>query len=104
MLSLLTDVFAYLPDNEQGKLFDDAEKWLKQRPDNASLLYTLGRMAATKQLWGKAQSYLEASLSQRKSIATHLALAKVFTDSGRLPEAEQQQQAALQLMSIADDE
>ncbi|MBR7059754.1 MAG: heme biosynthesis protein HemY [Neisseriaceae bacterium] len=104
LLSLLNDVFVYLPDNEQGKLFDDAEKWLKQRPDNASLLYTLGRMATTKQLWGKAQSYLEASLSQRKSIATHLALAKVFTDSGRLPEAEQQQQAALQLMSIAEVE
>ena len=40
-----------------------AESWLKQHPDDAALLLTLGRLCAQQELWGKAQSYLDASIA-----------------------------------------
>jgi len=39
-----------------------AEDLLKQHPKNAVLLLTLGRLAARNRLWGKARTYLEASV------------------------------------------
>ena len=52
-----------------------AEKWLLDHPDDAVLLLTLGRLCARQGLWGKAESYLEASLSVEQSYSAHLALA-----------------------------
>jgi HemY protein len=54
-----------------------AEAWLKQHPEDASLLLALGRLCLRAQLWGKAQSYFEASLSQQASRAAHLELARL---------------------------
>lgn len=54
-----------------GKDLDEqllqAEKWLKERPANPTLLLSLGRIAMRKQDWGKAQEYLQASLKQEAS-------------------------------------
>lgn len=55
-----------------------AEKWLNSHPRDASLLLTLGRLCRQKQLWGKAQSYLEASLAVEASPETHLELASLL--------------------------
>ncbi len=38
-----------------------AENWLKEKPNNAALLLTLGRLALRNELWGKAMEYFEAS-------------------------------------------
>ncbi len=38
-----------------------AEKWLKERPNSAGLMLTLGRLALRNELWGKALEYFEAS-------------------------------------------
>lgn len=54
-----------------------AERWLKDHPEDAGLLLTLGRLCMRAQLWGKAQSYFEASLSLSVSRATHLELARL---------------------------
>lgn len=55
-----------------------AEKWLHAHPRDASLLLTLGRLCRQKQLWGKAQSYLEASLAIESSAEAHLELASLL--------------------------
>ena len=55
-----------------------AEKWLRSRPRDRALLLTLGRMCLAQELWGKAQSYLEASLSEEPSRSAHIALARLF--------------------------
>jgi len=55
-----------------------AEKWLKARPRDRALLLTLGRLCLQQELWGKAKSYLEASLSEEASRGAHLALAQLF--------------------------
>ncbi|MED5529299.1 MAG: heme biosynthesis HemY N-terminal domain-containing protein [Pseudomonadota bacterium] len=39
-----------------------AEKWLKERPANAYLLLSLGRICMRNELWGKAKEYYEASI------------------------------------------
>ncbi len=54
-----------------------AEKWLPDHPDDATLLLTLGRLCARQGLWGKAESYLEASLSVEESYSAHLGLAQL---------------------------
>lgn len=55
-----------------------AENWLSKNPNNAELLLTLGKLCTHCELWGKAQNYLEASLSIEPSRAAHLALAQLF--------------------------
>jgi HemY protein len=41
---------------------EKAERWLQTHPDSAVLLLTLARLCMRQSLWGKAQSYLDASL------------------------------------------
>ncbi|MBX9848273.1 MAG: heme biosynthesis protein HemY [Rhodocyclaceae bacterium] len=55
-----------------------AEAWLLAHPRDAALLLVLGRLCLEKQLWGKAQSYFEASLSLQESRGAHIALAKLL--------------------------
>lgn len=55
-----------------------AESWLLTRPRDASLLLALGRLCQRQRLWGKAQSYLEASLAMRNSAEAHLQLARMY--------------------------
>ena len=55
-----------------------AESWLLSHPRDSALLLVLGRLCQEKQLWGKAQSYFEASLSLHESRTAHIALAQLL--------------------------
>ena len=55
-----------------------AEGWLLINSRDTSLLLVLGRLCQDKQLWGKAQSYFEASLSLKESRTAHIALAQLL--------------------------
>jgi len=71
-----------------------AEDWLKQRPRDAGLLLALGRLCVQQRLWGKAQNYLEASLSVEASRDGHLELARLMDQLERPGEAERHYRAA----------
>ena len=71
-----------------------AEDWLKQQPRDAQLLLALGRLCRQQQLWGKAQSYLEASLSIEPARLAHLELGALFDRLGRIDEANRHYRAA----------
>jgi HemY protein len=71
----------------------EAEKWLRERPKNANLLRTLGLLCLDQRLWGKAQSYLEASLSIEKNRETHQALARLFDATERRENADRHYRA-----------
>ncbi len=71
-----------------------AEAWLKRQPRDAGLLYALGRLCMDAQLWGKAQSYLEASLNLLPSVDTHLALAQLLEQLESPERAQQHYRAA----------
>ena len=71
-----------------------AEKWLKARPRDRALLLTLGRLCLAQTLWGKAQSYLEASLSEEPSRSAHIALAQLFDRIGKPEDANRHYRAS----------
>jgi HemY protein len=72
----------------------EAEKWLQQHPDDACLLLALGRLCLQQQLWGKAQSYLEASLSITETRDAHLELARLADRLGQKAEADRRYRLA----------
>lgn len=69
------------------KQIERAERWIAARGNDAGLFLTLGRLCTRQQLWGKAQHYLEASLSIDPSREAHAALAKLLEETGRQEEA-----------------
>lgn len=76
---------------------EKAERWLQSHRDDAILLLTLGRLCARQQLWGKAQSYLEASLSVEPSYSAQFELALLHDQLGRADEAREHYRASLEL-------
>lgn len=80
-----------LEDGEPGELTRRialGEKWLRSQPKDARLLLALGRLCLQQRLWGKAQNYLEASLSVEESRDAHLELARLLEQLDRSGEAE----------------
>ena len=76
---------------------EQAERWLAVHSDDATLLHALGLLCERAQLWGKAQTYFEASLAVRESWRTHVALGELFGRLGRGGEANTHLAAALKL-------
>ena len=74
-----------------------AEAWLKQHPDDVVLLLTLGRLCAQLELWGKAQSYLDASIAIEPSYTAHLALAQLHERLGNAEAARKNYRESLDL-------
>lgn len=81
-------------DDDALQRIERAEVWLKTRPRDWPLLLTLGRLCAQRQLWGKAQSYLEASVAVQPTRAAHIALAELFDHIGRVHDANRHYRAA----------
>ncbi|WP_233880667.1 heme biosynthesis protein HemY [Paraburkholderia flagellata] len=70
-------------------LIQKAEAWRKERPEDGDLLFALGRLCLKQQLWGKAQSFLEAALKSADAthneplkIRSHRALARLHEQLG----------------------
>jgi len=76
---------------------EQAEKWLHAHPRDAQLLLTLAQLCSVQELWGKAQSYLEASLAIAPSAEGHIRMAELKTQSGQPGEACKHYQKALAL-------
>ena len=76
---------------------EQAERWLAQHNQDATLLYALGVLCERAQLWGKAQTYLEASLALDDRWRTHVALGELLARLGRDGEANAHLAAALKL-------
>lgn len=84
-------------DTDVRQQLERAEKWLAQHPRDAVLLLTLGRLCAHQGLWGKARSYLEASLSIEPTHSAHLELGRLLEREGKPAEAAAAYQEALQV-------
>jgi len=106
---LLTDSLNAQWDSELVGLYGDcqgdsavsqieqAEKWLKLHSDDASLLLALGKLCLHQSLWGKAQSYLDASISLMPSREAYTALAQLAEKLHKSDDAYKYQQLAKQL-------
>jgi HemY protein len=101
----LVALYADLPDTldeasraqEARVRIERAERWLTERNRDAQLLATLGRLCGQAELWGKARSFLEASLSFEESRAAHLELARLAERLGQPDDAQQHYRRAAEL-------
>jgi HemY protein len=91
----LAQQYGELPAMDPARLQEEArvrieraERWLRDHPQDAQLLAALGRLCMAAELWGKAQNYLEASVSFGASRAAHLELARLAERDGRAAEAQ----------------
>ncbi len=73
----LVRLYGTIAGKDPSKQYLLAESWLKERPSNAALLLTLGRLSLQNQQWEKARQYFEASIGARKS-------AEAYGELGRL--------------------
>jgi HemY protein len=65
-----------------------AEKWLRQHARDPALLLALGKLCMKQGLWGKAQSYIEASLALEPTHDGHMTLATLMEQLGKPQEAD----------------
>jgi HemY protein len=66
-----------------------AEKWLRIHARDPALLLALGKLCMRQGLWGKAQSYIEASLALEPTHDGHMTLAALMERIGKPQEAVQ---------------
>lgn len=93
----LVTLYGEVAGSSPTRQIEQAEKWLHAQPRDARLLLTLAQLCSARQLWGKAQSYLEASLAIAPSTEAHVRMAELKTHSGLSTEACQHYQKALEL-------
>jgi HemY protein len=91
----LAQLYGELPGMDPQRRQDEArvrieraERWLREHAQDAQLLAALGRLCMAAELWGKAQNYLEASLSFGESRAAHQELARIAERDGRAADAQ----------------
>lgn len=90
----LVAIYGRLSGGEQTARIAKCEAWLARHPDDARLLKALGRMCLRQRLWGKAQSYLEASLAVEPTQEAHLELARLCDQLERTEEANKHYRAS----------
>jgi HemY protein len=76
---------------------EQAEKWLNQHKEDAGLLLALGKLCLHQKLWGKAQNYLDASISVSPSHAAYTALAQLAERLGNSDAAFKYYQQAMEM-------
>ena len=75
-------LYGLLESDDYSALLRRVEGWLQQRPDDAALLLTAGRLCARNELWGKARSYFESSIGLRPTPETWHELGQLLTRMG----------------------
>ena len=80
----LLELYARLQSSQPIKQLMRAEDWLKDNPENASLLLCLGRICRQQKLWGKTRHYLERSARLTPALAVYVELAKIMEEQNDL--------------------
>jgi HemY protein len=73
--SELVGLYGNCLDGNVVAQIDQAERWLQEHHEDAGLLLALGKLCLHQELWGKAQNYLEASISVRPGREAYTTLA-----------------------------
>jgi HemY protein len=93
----LVELYGECRLGDATRQLEQAERWLPLHNQDAVLLRVLGTLCQRQQLWGKAQTYLEASLGVDNTWRAHLALGEMLGRLGRDAEADAHFVAALKL-------
>lgn len=95
--SELVGLYAECEGGDTVKRIERAEGWLESHPRDAVLLLTLGRLCGEQELWGKAQSYLEASIAVEPTYSAQFVLAGLQERLGNADAARRHYRAGLDL-------
>lgn len=93
-----SELVALYGDCQSGDLLEQiqqAEKWLNVHKQEAGLLLALGKLCMRQKLWGKAQNYLEASISLVPSREAYTALGQLAERLGKSDEAHKYLKSAM---------
>jgi len=93
----LATLYAQCRTSEPTRQLETAEHWLLMHSQDATLLYALGKLCERESLWGKAQTYYEASLALDNHWRAHVALGEMHGRLGRDESANSHLAAALKL-------
>jgi HemY protein len=91
----LVELYAECRPADATRQLEQAEGWLAAHSEDPVLLHALGVLCERQQLWGKAQTYLEASLALENTWRTQVALGELLARLGRNEEATPHLAAAL---------
>lgn len=94
---VLVALFGECRPADVARQLEVAEGWLAAHRDDAVLLATLGRVCERAGLWGKAQSYYEASLAVDDHWRARVMLGSLLVRLGRGDDANAHLAAALKL-------
>lgn len=92
----LVKLYGQVRGDDASRQLSTAEGWLRDHERQPDLLLTLGRLALRNQLWGKARSYLEASLGSGAQPETYCELANLLHDLGEEERARELYRQGLQ--------
>tara|TARA_B100000767_G_scaffold175494_1_gene163989 strand:+ start:267 stop:1466 length:1200 start_codon:yes stop_codon:yes gene_type:complete len=76
--------YAHLPLTDLQKSLIKAEAWQANAQQSAALQLTLGRLCRHLELWGKAQDYLQASITLQASKEAHAEMARLQHKMGHI--------------------
>lgn len=93
----LVGLYAECEGGDAVRRIERAEAWLATHAGDAVLLLTLGRLCFDQGLWGKAQSYLEASIAIEPTYTAHLALARLQEKLGNADAARRHHRESFEL-------
>lgn len=93
----LVALYAESPGEDALRRIERAESWLKTQPSDAALLLTLGQLCTRQRLWGKARTYIEASLSVEETFSATMALARLLDEMGDQETARRYYRRSLEL-------
>lgn len=100
----LIDAYGLFNASNPNEQLKRSEKWLEDYAKNEYLLLALGRICIRAKLWGKAQSYLEASIGADAMAASCLALAELLGNQlQQKDKASEYYQKGLELCLSEDD-
>jgi HemY protein len=92
----LVALYAECRTADSTRQLETAERWLVSHSQDPRLLHALGRLCERESLWGKAQTYFEASLALDDHWRTHVALGELHARLGRTDLANTHLAAALE--------
>jgi len=95
--SELVTMYGECHDDNSITQIEQAERWLKQHTDDAGLLLALGKLCVHQGLWGKAQSYLDASISLEPRREAYNTLGQLAENMGKHEQAIVYFQKAMQI-------
>ncbi|WP_166361018.1 heme biosynthesis protein HemY [Pseudomonas akapageensis] len=96
--SHLARLYGLVRGRDSARQLQTAEGWIKQHPEDPSLLLTLGRLSLQNRLWGKARDYFESSLRFQRNPEACAELARLLAQLGDTERSNQLFQEGLGML------